>query len=664
MQHALLAEVVLVMAASVLVALLLRRAHLPPVVGFIVAGIVLGPGGLAVVRDRHEIEVVAEIGVVLLLFSVGLKLSLRELWRLRRMVFGGGTAQLLLTGSAVTALAMGVGRSPAEAVVWGGLVALSSTALVLWLLEESGDTGSRPGRAMLSVLLLQDLAVIPLIMALPLLAGQAGSAAEVGIFLARSLLVIGLTVVVTKVVFPRLTEWAVRARSRELLTLTTVLVAVGTALVVGHFGLSMALGAFVAGMVISESEYVSQMVADITPLRDVFNSLFFVSVGMLVDVEQWLSHPLLLLGMVVAVLVIKVAATSLGVLGVVGHPATAVAAGLGLAQIGEFSVVVAHEALRLGVLSGADHGLFLSVTVPTMLLTPGLLALSRSVGRRLERLHREEQMPAAPAGSRTSPEGHVVVVGYGVNGRNVSRALRVLRLPHVVVDLNPHSLEEVKAAGAAALYGDARREAVLHGAGIEQARGLIVAVPDAASTREIVAAARRLAPGVTIVARTRWVREVEALLGLGADEVIPEEFETSIQLTGRVLEMYGAPPSVVLREKEVLRRGQYGALRSGEPEHLLPTLAELLEHMLLDDVEVPGGAAAVGRSLGELDLRRRTGATVLGVRRGREVIANPGPDQRLEAGDLLMVAASAEQMAMVRAEVAAPSPGSSPAVEP
>jgi CPA2 family monovalent cation:H+ antiporter-2 len=552
----------------------------------------------------------------------------------------------------VAALALGLGRPLAEAVVWGGLVALSSTALVLWLLEEGGDTASPRGRGMLSVLLLQDLAVIPLIMVLPLLAGKAGSAGQVLWTLTRSILVVALTVVVAKVVFPRLTAWAVRARSRELVTLTTVLVAVGTALVMGHFGLSMALGAFLAGMVISESEYVSQMVADVTPLRDVFNSLFFVSVGMLVDVQQWLERPLLLAGLVAGVLVVKAVAASVGLLAFVRHPGTAVAAGLGLAQIGEFSVVVGQEAVRVGALDDARYALFLSITVPTMLVTPALLAAARVVGERLEgiRWTRGEAAAAAPAGDAPA-ERHVIVVGYGVNGRNVSRALRLLELPHVVVDLNPHLLEEVRAEGSGAVYGDARRDAVLLGAGVARARGLIVAVPDAASTREIVATARRLASEVTIVARTRWVREVDALLELGADEVIPEEFETSLQLTGRVLEMYGASPAVVLREKEALRHGQYGALRDGAQTRL-PSLAELLEHVLLDEVEVAPGSPAVGRTLAELDLRRRTGATVVGIRRHRDVLAAPGPGQRIDEGDVLLVMAAADGIAAVREEVA------------
>jgi CPA2 family monovalent cation:H+ antiporter-2 len=639
-----LTEIALVVAASIVVAFVLRRLQVPTAVGFVVAGVLLGPGGLGLVRDRHQIEVLAEIGVVLLLFAVGLKLSIRDMWRLRGITFIGGGLQVLATGVLAGGAAVLAGRPPAEAVVWGAVVALSSTALVMTLLETGGDTGS--------VLLFQDLAVVPMILALPLLAGSGGSPGRLAGIAAQSLAIVVITVVGARVLFPRLTALVVATGSRELFTLTTVLAAIGTALLFGHFGLSMALGAFLAGVVISESAYVGQMIADITPLRDVFNSLFFVSMGMLVDPADWLQQPLLLALLVAAVIVGKAVVAGGAAYAVLRNPAVAVAVGLGLAQIGEFSVIVAYEAGRIGLMDDSARELFLSVAVPTMLLTPVCVAL----GRRLAKVLAPGRARGAAVETLAGPRlaDHVVIVGYGVNGRNVARALTLLEVPYLVIDLNPHAVEEVIAAGGRALYGDASRDAVQRAAGVQAARGLVAAIADAACTREVVATARRLNPRVTIVARTRFLREVEPLTELGADQVIPEEFETSIELTGRVLAMYGASPRVIVREKEALRAGHYGPLRAPRREaggHL--TLEEMRGRLEFDNVEVEAGSAAVGATLRGLALRERTGVTVLAVERAGELAVNPDPDRPLEAGDRLLVAAAGEAIVMLRAEVTA-----------
>ena len=641
MQHAVLVELVVVMAASVAAAALLRRLHIPPVVGFIVAGVLIGPGGVGLVHDRHQIELVAEIGVMLLLFTIGLKLKLGDLWKLRTAVFGGGTMQVLVTAGITAGIAVGFGRSPAEGVVWGAIVALSSTALVLWLLEGSGDIATGYGRTMISVLLFQDLAVVPIMLALPLLAGHAATPVEIGWLLGRSVAVVVLTVVGARVAFPWVTHRIVATGSRELFTLTTVLAAVGTALVFGHFGLSVALGAFLAGIVVSESEYVGRMIDEITPLRDVFNSLFFVSMGMLVEPRLWLERPMVTLGSVVGVVALKAVVAGAVARPLLGRWPAAMAVGLGLAQIGEFSVIVGVEAGRLELLDPATRALFLTVAVPTLVATPFLMRWSRRLARRDVKL----------AGHDIGLTDHVVIVGYGVNGQNVARALRLLDVPHVVVDLNPYTIEEVTAAGGLALEGDARHRDVLEAAGMAGARGLVAAVPDAVSTREIIEAARGLNPDATILARTRYLREVEALAAVGADEVIPEEFETSLELTGRVLQLYGAPLHVVEREKAALRREGYGLLRGEGPDGPHPTLDVLCRLPGTTRIRIQKGATAAGRTLRDLDVRRRTGALILALEREGEVLTNPAPDLVLEPGDDVLAFADGEALQRLRTEL-------------
>ena len=644
--HGVLTEMVLVMAGAVAAALLLRRLNVPPVVSFILAGVAIGPAGFGLIDDRHKIELVAEIGVMLLLFMVGLKISLRDLWRMRATVLGGGGLQYGVTAAGVALLGRGFGLGWPEAVAWGLAVGLSSTALVIWLLEDRGETANPVGRTAIGVLLFQDLAVIPVMLALPLLAGRAGSTRDVLFVAAESVAVVAGVIVAARFVVPWLCARIVATRSRELFTLTVVLIVLGTAVLLGEFGVSMALGAFIAGMVISESDYVAQIVADMTPFRDVFNSLFFVSIGMLLDLELWLERPWLLASLVFAVIAGKAVIAALAVLPAVRSLATAAASGLALAQIGELGVVVAAEAGRLGLGGESASGLFLAVTVPAMVATPFVLRAAGPLAHWIE-IRRPGPAPVAE-GLSAALEDHVVVVGFGVNGRNVTRALASLGVPHVVVDLNGAAVREVTAAGGSAVYGDATREAVLTAAGVGRARAVIVAVPDAAATRQVVAVARRLAPGVTILARTRYVLEVEPLEELGADQVIPEEFETSIELTARVLRLYGASEAMMRRERAALRNAHYGALRGLEADEDALTLEGLRDLADLGRAEVRSGCHAVGRTLRSLAIRERTGATVVALDRDGGVQPNPPADLDLRCGDVLLVYGTGEQITAVR----------------
>jgi CPA2 family monovalent cation:H+ antiporter-2 len=349
------------------------------------------------------------------------------------------------------------------------------------------------------------------------------------------------------------------------------------------------------------------------------------------------------IGLVLAVVLGKTLLAALAVWPSLRDPRLAFAVGLGLGQIGEFSVVVANEAARLGIPPGGGSKLFLAVAVPTMILTPGLNAISRRIAERCQSGCTDLEL-----------EGHLVIVGYGVNGRNVHRALRLLEVPDAVVDLNPHTIQELEENGDAAVYGDASQEAVLRAAGVHRARGVIIAIPDAAATRGVVQAVREIAPEVDIIARTRYVREVGPLEALGANQVIPEEFETSLELVGRVLEIYGAPPSVILEEKMMLRQQHYGVLRSIDHPGDRGGLQPFGKQLRLVELEVAAESAAAGRSLRDLDLRRITGATVLAVNHNGETSTNPSPDTVLEAGYRLVALADGECEAKLRDLVGTP----------
>lgn len=646
MLHAALQDLVIVLAASLLAVFSLRQLRLPEAIGFILTGMLIGPGGLGLIADREMIETLAEVGVILLLFTVGMKLSLSELWRMRVAALGLGSLQVFGTTLVVTLIALGLGASGSEAAVWGGLVALSSTVLVVSLYERAGTVATLEGRSAIGVLLFQDLAVVPFLLGLPVLAGEnAALGRELGTFALKSVIVIAGTLVGARWVFPRLAERIVATRSRELFTLFTLLTVFAIASGVNALGLSMALGAFLAGVVVSESEYSYQGLGAITPLRDAFNGLFFVSIGMLVAPELWLQKPLLMLGLFLGILVVKlVLITGLGL--VLRYTlGSALTIGATLAHIGEFSFIMAQESARFGLLDPESHQFFLSVAVPTMLLTPFAFELTPRAYRRLTRsrwFHRlvgKQSNPlaklAAEAGDDLPLRDHVIIVGYGVNGRNVARGLRALDTPYLVLELNPLTVRQRRAEGEHIVYGDACRQAVLEHMGIRTAAGLVVAIPDAASARQVVTLAKWLNPQLKVVVRTAFVGQVSALYKLGADEVVPGEFETSLELLGRVMALYGAPPRVIEREKSALRDEQYAVFREGRRPTNVSPLRSILNHSEMCEVALPANAYAQGRTLRELGIREHTGATVIGIQRDGRMLANPSGNTQLQADDVI-----------------------------
>ncbi len=650
--HSILRELILVMGVSLITVFLAGRLRLPAIVGFMAAGLLIGPGILGLVQSREHIEVLAEVGVVLLLFSVGLHLSIRDLWRLRGTVFGAGGLQVLLTLAAVQTGLVLLGVDWRVAAACGAAVALSSTALVVRLLQERGETDSAHGRWMLGILLMQDLAVVPILFALPFLAqGEGARWTDLGLVAAEAAGVVALVIAGAWLLFPLLARLTVRTRSREIFTLMVTVVVFGTALLVAEAGLSMALGAFLAGVIISESEYCQQIVADLAPMREVFSGLFFVSVGMLVDVPAWIDAPGELLPAAAGIILVKLAI--LAVLAAASSRSLwfALVAGAGLCHAGEFSFVIAQSALDAGVLDADAYRTLISASVPTMLLAPFALAAASKL--RSARTGREAA--AQVAGGWSAPDGrpHVIVVGYGFNGQNVARVLGLLDVPFMVVELNPVGTRKLAEEGLPSLHGDATQLLVLEAAGLARAQALVVTAADAATCRQIVSVARRHRPDLSIIARTRYLREVEELHRLGADDVVPEEYETSLELAGRVLATYGTPDGLIEREKALLRESRYQALSEGGQPLAQHALRAVLSSIALEEVTVSERAVGGGRSLKELGVRERTGATVLALLRGRKLTGNPSADLRIDPSDVLIVAGTPQELDAARQLLAA-----------
>jgi monovalent cation:H+ antiporter-2, CPA2 family len=646
-----LTQLVIVLPLSALVVWGFQKVKLPPILGFLVVGVLVGPV-FGLIQDRHNIEVMAEIGIVLLMFSIGVEFSLKEMMHMARLVFGGGGAQMLLTG-ALAALAMwGLGLSTIrEAIFAGMIVSVSSTAIVLRLQGERGEMGAPHGRMSLAILLMQDLAVVLLMLLVPLLAGQ-GDQGTLGMLwqVCRALILIVVLYVCARFLFPWLMEKVVSTRSRELFSMVTIVSIFGTAYLAGLSGLSLALGAFVAGMVVSESPYAHQMMSEVLPFRDVFSGLFFVAVGMLVEPHLLAEYPLTVAGLVLGVVVLK-AAVAGGVTWLFGLGAKAgLLVGLALAQVGEFAFVLAQQGAAVGLLSAEDHAIFVCVSVATMILTPFLIMAGPALAKRLP----ESEAVRGLADSQRVEQrcqdiaDHVVIVGFGLNGRNVAHVLRQLHVRYVITELNAHTVMDYVVKGEPIIYGDATRDLVLEHVGIHRARALVVVIADPAATRQVVELARRLNPALVILARTRFVTEVEKLQQLGADHVVPEEFETSIEISGLVMKTYGASDYAVAREQQAFRDSQYGALRDAlagvRAKKGIPRMTQMLHALDVEQVSLDEGSPAVGQTLKSLNLRARTGVSVMAILRGGATLSNPGGELALEVNDQLVLIGDGVQL--------------------
>lgn len=652
--YGVLGNLLLIYTVSIAVVFLFHQFRLPSIAGFLVAGALIGPHGLNLISDIETVQVLAEIGIVLLLFTIGIEFSLKHLASLRRLLLiaapiqVGGVIAIALTGGLLAGLQV------QQAVFWGFLLSLSSTAIVLKALAASGDSDSPHGRATIGILVFQDLAVVPMILLTPILASPSDGALSSVLFtLGKSLLVVGCIVAGAWFAVPRLLEHIVRSRSRELFLLTVIVLCLGIAWLTSLGGLSLALGAFIAGLVISESEYSHQAIAEVLPFRDSFNSLFFVSIGILMDWHILLEYPIMVVGLLILVLLVKFVAGAIAVLAASLPPRAAVMTGIALAQVGEFSFILAQVGQDNNLLSGTPYQIFLAVSVCSMIITPFLMQLSPHLGRRVEAIQRlRHWLPGQTSAHVLEVEGrhlrikdHVIIVGYGLNGRNLARVLGETEVPYIALDLDGDTVRREAAHGLPLFYGDATNPNVLRHVKIEDARVLVIAISDPFMARRAVQVARSLNSKIHIVVRTRYLRELEELHQLGADDVVPEEFETSIEIFALVLRTYNMPQEFVMRKAEQVRREGYALLRRSE----LPELAHHLRGGTLADVEVETcrieeHSPAVGQTLLQLALRPKTGASIIALTRGGVTESNPSEKTKLLVGDIVVLLGSRDEL--------------------
>jgi CPA2 family monovalent cation:H+ antiporter-2 len=635
-----LQELLIVLTATIAIVFLFQKMRVPVIVGFLLAGVFIGPGGWGLIKSVHQVEMLAEIGVALLLFTIGVEFSLASILTMQRRILWAGFLQVTMTILVVFIIAIAFGVPPKVGVFYGFLVALSSTVIVLRIYNDRGETNALQGRLASGILLFQDLCIVPLMLMLPLLGDSGrGSLLDIAWAVGKSILALVLIVAAARKLLPWLLHQVALLRNREVFILFVVLVCLGTAWLASVAGLSLALGALIAGLVISESELSHQVVADTLPLRDCFSGIFFISIGMLLSPEiftqDFVTPVLELLLMVgtktlVVLLIFWWLYRSLR-LGII--------LGLSLAQIGEFSFILAKAGIGHKLLSANEEQTFLAASILSMIATPFLMPAAHVIANRLS--GRGSGSPVDdPVSERAAArvEGHVIVVGYGLNGQNLARVLREAGIPHRILELDPELVHAGKAAGAPIDFGDGTRPDILKQAGIEHARVLVIAISDPTATAHIASQARRMRGDLRIIVRTRYVSEIERLYSLGADEVIPEEFETSVEIFSRVLHEYHVPRNVIALQIELIRKEHYGALRGLRLEgKSLDELNRFLIGATTDIISVLEDSPLVGKSLGQVDLRRRTGATVIAAVRDGMPASNVGADFVLQAGDLLVV---------------------------
>ncbi|HYX81243.1 MAG TPA: cation:proton antiporter [Gemmatimonadales bacterium] len=646
-----LRDLAVIFAGSLLVILLFYRLKLPALPGFIVAGVLLGPNALGFVSDPHDVEGLAEVGVILLLFTIGIEFSLSRLKEMGKQIVATGIAQMGFTMLATLAAGLALLRDWRVALFLGFLIALSSTAIVLKVLTDTSEIDAPHGRLATGMLIFQDLCVVPIMLVLPFLAGHAaGGMAALLIALGKAALVVVGVILAARTVVPRALREILKTRSRELFLIAVILIGTLTALGTAAAGASLALGAFLAGLIISESDYGYQAMAELMPFRDIFISLFFVTVGMLVQLPTIWHYLGLTLFAVAVIMIGKTVTAAVGpaLMGYAGR--VALLAGVAVSQIGEFSFVLAREGRLVGLLPDVLYQQFLGVAVMTMLVTPFLLQGGPALLDVLERVVPLDRLvpgfrPRDLAPVHEQVKDHVVIAGYGLNGRNLAAALRAIHAPYLIVELNAQTVRKARREGEPAFYGDATREEILRALGLDRARMMVIAISDPAATRRMVRVARDLNPHLHIIARTRYVVEIPELTRLGANDVIPEEFETSIEIFARVLARYQLPREEIERLVSEIRASHYQALRPGaRPRLTLSGTFGAIPQMHVERIVLSGSAPTVGQTIAETQLRSKTGALILAVRRGESDLATPDADFRFETGDVLVVVGQSEQI--------------------
>lgn len=652
-------ELAIIAAVAVVVTVLLHRLRLPTVAGLLAAGALLGPYGLGVISAAHDIETLAEVGVVLLLFTIGLEFSLNRLQRIFRQVAFGGLLQVASTALVVGLIAVGFGIRGQTATLYGFVFALSSTAIVLRGLADRQELDAPHGRFIVGTLIFQDLCVVPMVLVIPLLGPVAraqGSSLPILFALGKAVVVVAAILTLARFVVPRVLGWVDASRSREIFLLAILAICIGTAWLTSLAGLSLALGAFLGGMVVADTEYGRRALGDVLPLRDVFLSVFFVSLGMLFDPTLVIDKPALITALLLGFLLLKAFMATLAAL-VMRFPArVAWLSGVGLAQFGEFGFVLAQLGVTSKVVDSAAVRPLLAAGIASMFLTPLLIAAAPHITageKLLAPLARLIGVRGIEEAEQNQPDlrEHVIIVGYGVAGRFAAVALGGCKVPYVVLELNAETVRAARGRSEPVYYGDATSEEALGHAHLQTARALVILINDAEAAKRVVVTAQRVAPEVPILIRARYLGEREALIDLGARDVVAVEVEGAVEILSRLLRWLEAPRNVIEENiRNVRAETQTSERKVTLPRNVLSDFRGLAE-LKIESVLIREATEGAGASPVQLRLRSRTGALVVAVRRNHELLNQPDPNVAFAPGDIVYLVGTSDAIRSAVAEL-------------
>jgi K+:H+ antiporter len=643
-EHSLVANLLITYGIALLVVVTLARVRVPTVVALMTAGVVAGPSVLGVFKTVEEVEILAELGVVLLLFTVGLDFSLAAVRQIWRTILAAGTLQIVGTALVVALVLVAIRTAVPLAIFVGLFVALSSTAIVLKGLAERNRLSAPDGRLTVGILLLQDLAIVVLLLLVPILSGRTPVSA-VPMAVGRALIAIAAVAGASRLLLPPLLRFVTASRRREAFPLAILVGSVGMAWLGSLIGLSMAIGAFLAGLVLAESEFSHQAYAEVRPVRDVLAGLFFISLGMLIDLSSVIERLPIVIGVAAAIVLAKAAIATGALVASLTPLRVAVTAGIGLAQVGEFSFILGRAGVDSGLLPFGWWQTLLGASVATMIATPSLLAVAPAVGAWIRR--RERDTGALSEGIPTLSD-HVIVLGFGVGGQLVARSLHDLGIPYLILELNGVTVQRAKADGERIFFGDATSPESLRAAGIDKALAIVSLLSDPDGALRMVKTARQLSSTIPIVVRTRYRGEAERLQSVGATVAVAEELEASLEVVAQLLARLQIGGNVIEALLDVFRRDSVSLRPVRAPRTLLQSLPDAIRRMPVSSHRVDDGHWAIGRTVGEISLRARTGATILAIQRGAKYLTALRPDDRIENADVLYLVGDDSDILLAR----------------
>ncbi|MDP2854722.1 MAG: cation:proton antiporter [Smithellaceae bacterium] len=630
-------QLIIILGFSIPVIYVFNKIKLPSIIGFLITGIIIGPFGLRLIDDTAGIHFLAEIGVAFLLFTIGIEIQLsRFLKHLSEILLTGGL-QILCTFIVGVCIGLAMQLSVSQSIFIGFILAHSSSALVLKILKDRSDEDAPQGRISIGVILFQDVMVVPMMLLIPFLAGESGPDALMIIWkLLKSVLIIVIILVAARYVIPIVLEKLVKMNMRDVLVISSVVITMGIAWITESLGLSLAIGAFLAGLALSDTDFTHQIISDINPFRDVFLSVFFVSFGMILNLDFLREHTGYILLTSLVIIVIK-AAIVFGLVKLQKYPLrVALLSGVLLSQIGEFSFVLASQGFKSNIISNYIYQTFIGASVLTFIVTPLLVSLVYYV---LARRNIFDPARDVKPDSCTNASNHVIICGMGLNGRNLVRVLKDTAINYVIIDLNFSKIKNAKSKGDKnTIWGDASNVEILRRANVGAARVMVIAISDRFLTKSCLSNARAINPNLHVIVRTKYLSDIEDLLALGANDVIPEEFETSIQIFSRVLKMFHIPNSIILTQGNIIRNKSYGVFREVRyTQEAFDQISQILAQGTIETYYIAAGNPNIGKSIRDVNLKAESGAMIINIIRHDQTITHPPGDFVLEAADQLIL---------------------------